>query len=62
MGQQFQAPKSWDGIVPPPGVDDPKLIKEAELGMKLTCGFEILCSPDYPGDFGYKGGEDIQME
>ncbi|KAG0087782.1 hypothetical protein BGZ92_006977 [Podila epicladia] len=62
MGQQFQPPKSWDGIVPPPGVDDPKLIKEAELGMKLTCGFEILCSPDYPGDFGYKSGEEIQME
>ncbi|KAG0335224.1 hypothetical protein BG000_007691 [Podila horticola] len=62
MGQQFQPPKSWDGIVPPPGVDDPKLIKEAELGMKLTCGFEILCSPDYPGDFGYKSGEEIHME
>ncbi|KAG0027214.1 hypothetical protein BGZ82_009105 [Podila clonocystis] len=62
MGQQFQPPKSWDGIVPPQGVDDPKLTKEAELGMKLTCGFEILCSPDYPGDFGYKSGEEIQME
>ncbi|KAG0346034.1 hypothetical protein BG005_000969 [Podila minutissima] len=62
MGQQFQPPKSWDGIVPPPGIDDPKLIKEAELGMKLTCGFEILCSPDYPGDFGYKSGEKIQLE
>ncbi|KFH74109.1 hypothetical protein MVEG_01322 [Podila verticillata NRRL 6337] len=62
MGQQFQPPKSWNGIFPSPGVDDPKDIKEAELGMKLTCGFEILCSPDYPGDFGYKGGEDIQME
>lgn len=36
MGQQFQPPKSWDGVVPPLGVDDPKLIKEAELGMKLV--------------------------
>ncbi|KAG0253353.1 hypothetical protein BG011_006410 [Mortierella polycephala] len=65
MGQQFQPPKSWDGIVPPPNsddADDPQKVKEAELGMKLTCGFEILCSPDYPGDFGFKIGEEIKLE
>ncbi|KAF9897279.1 hypothetical protein BX616_005881, partial [Lobosporangium transversale] len=27
-----------------------------------TCGFEILCSPDYPGDFGFKSGDEIQLE
>ncbi|KAG0333069.1 hypothetical protein BG004_000989 [Podila humilis] len=62
MGQQFQPPKSFDGIVPPPGVEDPKAIKEAELGMKVTCGFEILCSPEYPGDFGFKSGHEIPLE
>ncbi|KAF9195448.1 hypothetical protein BGZ51_000022 [Haplosporangium sp. Z 767] len=65
MGQQFQPPKSWDGIVPSSNSDDadgPQKVKEAELGMKLTCGFEILCSPDYPGDFGFKIGEEIKLE
>ncbi|KAF9358414.1 hypothetical protein BGX26_001816 [Mortierella sp. AD094] len=60
MGQQFQPPKIWDGIVPPHNNDDasnPQRVKEAELGMKLTCGFEILCSPEYPGDFGFKSGD-----
>ncbi|KAG0198600.1 hypothetical protein BGX28_007971 [Mortierella sp. GBA30] len=65
MGQQFQSPKIWDGIVPPADskeASDPERVKEAELGMKLTCGFEILCSPDYPGDFGFKSEMDISIE
>ncbi|KAI1319022.1 hypothetical protein EDD11_005220 [Mortierella claussenii] len=65
MGQNFQPPKAWDGIVPPPRTEDsenPQRVKEAELGMKMTCGFEILCSSDYPDDFGFKSGEDIQLE
>ncbi|KAF9924143.1 hypothetical protein FBU30_005837 [Linnemannia zychae] len=66
MGQKFQPPKIWDGIVPPPkmqdGQEDPEKVKEAELGMKLTCGFEILCSDDYPGDFGFRTREDIQID
>ncbi|KAF9942256.1 hypothetical protein BGZ65_007130 [Modicella reniformis] len=65
MGQQFRPPKIWDGIVPPPKAEDandPQKIREAELGMKLTCGFEILCSSDYPGDWGFKTGEDIKFE
>lgn len=39
MGQQFQPPKVWDGIVPPSGpmdAADPEKVKEAELGMKLV--------------------------
>ena len=39
MGQQFQPPKIWDGIVPPPKVEDaqdPQKVREAELGMKLV--------------------------
>ncbi|KAF9275907.1 hypothetical protein BGZ68_010379 [Mortierella alpina] len=65
MGQQFQPPKIWDGIVPPSDpmdAADPEKVKEAELGMKLTCGFEILCSPDYPGDFGFKSADEIRIE
>ncbi|GJJ68141.1 hypothetical protein EMPS_00487 [Entomortierella parvispora] len=65
MGQQFRPPKSWDGIVPsliPEEANDPEKAKEAELGMKLTCGFEILCSPSYPKDFGFEEGQKIQME
>ncbi|KAF9575770.1 hypothetical protein EC968_001557 [Mortierella alpina] len=65
MGQQFQPPKIWDGIVPPTDsmdANDPEKVKEAELGMKLTCGFEILCSPDYPGDFGFKSADEIRIE
>ncbi|KAF9930045.1 hypothetical protein BGZ67_006001 [Mortierella alpina] len=65
MGQQFQPPKIWDGIVPPldpMDADDPEKVKEAELGMKLTCGFEILCSPEYPGDFGFKSADEIRIE
>ncbi|KAG0041459.1 hypothetical protein BGZ83_001770 [Gryganskiella cystojenkinii] len=65
MGQQFHPPKIWDGIVPSVNVDEannPQRAKEADLGMKLTCGFEILCSPDYPGDFGFKEGQQIKPE
>ncbi|KAF8925887.1 SGT1 protein-domain-containing protein [Dissophora ornata] len=65
LGQRFQPPKIWDGIVPPPRAEDasdPQKVKEAELGMKLTCGFEILCSPNYPGDYGFKSGEEIKLE
>ncbi|KAG0229615.1 hypothetical protein BGW42_001449 [Actinomortierella wolfii] len=65
VSQPFQPPKSWDGIVPPPDPQDardPQKVREAELGMKLTCGFEILCSPDYPGDFGRRLGEEIKLE
>ncbi|KAG0022078.1 hypothetical protein BGZ80_001118 [Entomortierella chlamydospora] len=65
MGQQFQPPKIWDGVVPPHGNDDtsdPQRVKEAELGMKLTCGFEILCSPEYHGDFGFKSGVEIKAD
>lgn len=42
MGQQFQPPKIWDGIVPPPKVEDaqdPQKVREAELGLKLVCLF-----------------------
>ncbi|KAG0367732.1 SGT1 protein-domain-containing protein [Gamsiella multidivaricata] len=65
MGQQFRPPKIWDGIVPPPkdeDANDPQKIKEAELGMKLTCGFEILCDPDYPGDFGFKDEAELKLK
>ncbi|KAF9110245.1 hypothetical protein BGX27_006612 [Mortierella sp. AM989] len=65
MGQQFRPPKIWDGIIPPHPTDDSndlQKFKEAELGMKLTCGFEILCSPEYPGDFGFKGGVEFKVE
>ncbi|KAK3840411.1 MAG: SGT1 protein-domain-containing protein [Linnemannia elongata] len=65
MGQQFQPPKIWDGIVPPPKVEDPQdpqKVREAELGMKLTCGFEILCSEEYPGDFGFRSKDEIQID
>ncbi|CAO3565501.1 unnamed protein product [Mortierella alpina] len=66
MGQQFQPPKIWDGIVPlSDSVDadnSSEKAKEAELGMKLTCGFEILCSPDYPGDFGFQSADEIRLE
>ncbi|KAG0284762.1 hypothetical protein BGZ96_010893 [Linnemannia gamsii] len=65
MGQQFQPSKIWDGIVPPPKVEDaqdPQIVREVELGLKLTCGFEILCSEEYPGDFGFKNKDDIQLE
>ncbi|KAF8978224.1 hypothetical protein BGZ46_006702 [Entomortierella lignicola] len=65
MGQQFRPPKVWDGIVPTPSGDDNsdlRRVKEAELGMKLTCGFEILCSSEYPGDFGFKSGAEIKVE
>ncbi|KAG0256791.1 hypothetical protein DFQ27_005496 [Actinomortierella ambigua] len=65
VSQPFQPPKSWNGIVPPPDpleARDVQKVKEAELGMKLTCGFEILCSPDYSGDFGRRIGEEIQLE
>ncbi|KAF9097497.1 hypothetical protein BGX29_008063 [Mortierella sp. GBA35] len=65
MGQQFQPPKIWDGIVPPPKLEDAsdtQKVKEAELGMKLTCGFEILCSKEYPGDFGFGNRGDIQLD
>ncbi|KAF9339721.1 hypothetical protein BGZ91_004942 [Linnemannia elongata] len=65
MGQQFQPPKIWDGIVPPPKAEDaqdPQKVREAELGMKLTCGFEILCSEDYPGDFGFRSKDEIQID
>ncbi|KAF9905072.1 hypothetical protein EC991_002025 [Linnemannia zychae] len=65
MGQQFQPPKSWDGIVPPPKLEDahdPQKVKQAELGMKLTCGFEILCSDQYSGDFGFRSRDDIQLD
>ncbi|KAI9598745.1 SGT1 protein-domain-containing protein, partial [Syncephalis fuscata] len=37
--QQFHPPKSFR--LPPPSSSD---FKAAELGMKLACGFEILCS------------------
>ncbi|KAF9975766.1 hypothetical protein BGZ73_000437 [Actinomortierella ambigua] len=65
VSQPFQPPKSWSGIVPPSDpveARDTQKVKEAELGMKLTCGFEILCSPDFPGDFGWRSGEEIQLE
>ncbi|KAG0378277.1 hypothetical protein BGX24_004297, partial [Mortierella sp. AD032] len=65
MGQQFQPPKTWDGIVPPPKLEDSQdaqKVKEAELGMKLTCGFEILCSKQYLGDFGFRSRDDIQLD
>ncbi|KAF9137650.1 hypothetical protein BGX30_010020 [Mortierella sp. GBA39] len=65
MGQQFQPPKIWDGIVPPPKVEDaqdPQKVREVELGMKLTCGFEILCSKEYPGDFGFRSKDEIQID
>ncbi|KAG0280695.1 hypothetical protein BGZ95_009162 [Linnemannia exigua] len=65
IGQQFQPPKTWDGIVPPPKLgdaQDSQKVKEAELGMKLTCGFEILCSKQYLGDFGFRSKDDIQFD
>ncbi|KAF9355227.1 hypothetical protein BGX34_010584 [Mortierella sp. NVP85] len=65
MGQQFRPPKIWDGIVLPHNTseaNDPQKTKEAELGMKLTCGFEILCSPDYPEDWGLKNTKNIKLE
>ncbi|KAG0304150.1 hypothetical protein BGZ98_005873 [Dissophora globulifera] len=55
MGQQFQPPKVWDGIVPPPNFEDAN-------DPNNTCGFEILCSSDYTGDFGFKTGEKINIE
>jgi hypothetical protein len=42
MGQQFQPPKIWDGIVPPPKIEDaqdPQKVREAELGLKLVSFF-----------------------
>ncbi|KAF8944685.1 hypothetical protein BGZ47_003910 [Haplosporangium gracile] len=65
IGQQFQPPKIWDGIVPPPKLEDAQdhqKVREAELGMKLTCGFEILCSQEYLGDFGFRSKDEIQLD
>ncbi|KAF9147732.1 hypothetical protein BG015_010584 [Linnemannia schmuckeri] len=65
MGQQFQPPKIWDGIVPPSNLEDAQdhqKVREAELGMKLTCGFEILCSQEYPGDFGFRSKDEIRLD
>ncbi|KAF9581772.1 hypothetical protein BGW38_001091 [Lunasporangiospora selenospora] len=62
MGQQFHPPKIWDGIVPTQDANNSQKTREAELGMKLTCGFEILCSPDFHGDFGYRSGQKISIQ
>ena len=40
--QDFPAPKSWVGKLPPTG--DREAYDRAELGMKLSCGFEMLLS------------------
>ncbi|EAW09523.1 putative regulatory factor Sgt1 [Aspergillus clavatus NRRL 1] len=38
--QDFPAPKSWVGKLPP--TDDRTAYERAEVGMKLSCGFEML--------------------
>ncbi|BCR85439.1 putative regulatory factor Sgt1 [Aspergillus chevalieri] len=40
--QDFPAPKAWMGTLP--SKDDLKNYDRAELGMKLSCGFEMLLS------------------
>ncbi|KAF7505511.1 hypothetical protein GJ744_000673 [Endocarpon pusillum] len=40
--QDFQAPATWRTSLPPK--DDAKVYSQAELGMKLSCGFEMLLS------------------
>lgn len=40
--QDFPAPKAWLGTLP--SKDDLKTYDRAELGMKLSCGFEMLLS------------------
>lgn len=40
--QEFPVPKSWVGKLP--SRDDRKAYDRAEVGMKLTCGFEMLLS------------------
>jgi len=40
--QDFPAPKAWMGTLP--SKNDPKTYDRAELGMKLSCGFEMLLS------------------
>jgi hypothetical protein len=55
MGQQFQPPKSWDGIVPPcipQDAQDLQKVKEAELGMKLVrLVYWIIAEQTSPSSF-----------
>ncbi|CAG8487327.1 12092_t:CDS:10 [Ambispora gerdemannii] len=44
VSQRFHPPKPFK--LPPPS-EDAKAFKAAELGMKLACGFEILCTDSY---------------
>ncbi|KAF2665173.1 SGT1-domain-containing protein [Microthyrium microscopicum] len=39
-GQEFLPPKSWQSCFG--DIDSPKALAKAEIGMKLSCGFEML--------------------
>ncbi|KIV99885.1 uncharacterized protein PV09_08549 [Verruconis gallopava] len=45
--QEFEPPKSWENAPFPPSTD-PKDVVRRQLGLKLTCGFEMLIQdPQY---------------
>lgn len=42
--QRFEAPPRWQSVMPKAKSEDDQIFKRLEMGMKLSCGFEILAA------------------